>query len=185
MKIMGFTYYNDEQQLILKGDSSLLVNQKPFFIPDCTQKIAGYPVLAVRISKLGKNIAERFAPRYYDAYAPAFDLQAMDLREKASEQGASWTVATSLDGSFPVGDFLPLEQAKGLRFERNGETILSADTLPSPDRAICLISQYITIRQGDIIYLPLTHEPLTLQSEDSLFGYWKEQEKETLFCRIK
>lgn len=185
MKIMGLTYYHGEQQLLLKGDSALLVNQKPFFIPDCTGQMIAYPALALHISKLGKNISERFASRYFDAYAPALDLQAIDMREEASGKGAAWTAATSLDGSFPVGDFLPLEQVHGLRFERNGQTLLQVTSLPDPRQAICFISSYMTIRQGDIIYLPLTEEPILLQPEDTIRALWEGQDKENLFCRIK
>lgn len=185
MKIMGLTYYRGEQQLLLKGDSALLVNQKPFFIPDCTKQMIAYPALALHVSKLGKNISERFASRYFDAYAPALDLQALDMREEASAKGAAWTAATSLDGSFPVGDFLPIEQANGLLFERNGEALFHTTGLPDPKQAICFISSYMTIRQGDIIYLPLTEEPILLQPEDSIRAIWDGQNKENLFCRIK
>ena len=70
MKIIGVTY-GERKSLILKGDSALLVNRKPFFIPDETNNPVAFPALALRVCRLGKHIAPRFANRYYDAVAPA------------------------------------------------------------------------------------------------------------------
>lgn len=183
MKIIGFTYQNSKKELIMKGDSALLVNRKPFFIPDCTKRMAGFPVLALRVCKLGKNISAKFAHRYVDAVAPAIDLQAMDMREAASQAGDSWTTAVSLDGSFPVGDFTAIDQTDSLRIVYNEKIVAETGRIEVPAEAIAEISRYITIRQGDIIYIPFASAPIFLNPEDQFLGFVNEQEQ--LFCRIK
>ena len=185
MKILGYTYHQGTQVCVMKGDSALLVNRKPFFIPDYTTRLLAYPALALRVSRLGKTIAERFAGRYFDAIALALDIQAADLREEACETGAPWTTAVSMDGSFPVGEFGSPEKVGGVRFEINGQTVFVAGTLPQADEVISLISKYMTIRQGDIIYLPLTAKPLTVAKEDSVSAFFEGTDRQNLFCRIK
>ena len=56
-----------EPVIFLKPDSAMLKDGKPFFIPDFSNEIHYETELVVRISRLGKNISERFAHRYYDA----------------------------------------------------------------------------------------------------------------------
>ena len=198
MKIMGFTYHHGRKQILLKGDSALLVNRKPFFVPDCTSRVAGYPALALRVCRLGKNIDARFASRYYDAIALALDIQADDLRAQASSEGLPWTTAVSLDGSFPVGEFREVEKGleglrgieKGLEGLRGvysiGEASLTYEaTAEQMAEVVSLVSKYMTIRQGDIIYLPLTEEPIPLKIDDTIVAGFEGEEEQNLFCRIK
>ena len=65
MKIVGFTLVENEVKMVLKSDSSLMVNRKPFFIPDWSEDIRYVPCVVVRVCKLGKHIAAKFASRYY------------------------------------------------------------------------------------------------------------------------
>jgi len=211
MKIVGVTYGN-AKRLILKGDSALLVNRKPFFIPDETQEAVAIPCIALRVSRLGKTISPRFASRYYDAYAPALDIQAADLRARAIKEGVAWTEAVSLDGSLPLGSWK----------EGNVENCLKMTIVQSPsslrdnspiveelerhygvteeqiEAGICLVSKYMTIRQGDVIYLQLTGEEIELQQNDCLKmrvenisevvekeATENEVKEDGLFCRIK
>ena len=214
MKIMGFTYHHGRKQILLKGDSALLVNRKPFFVPDCTSRVVGYPALALRVCRLGKNIDARFASRYYDAIALALDIQADDLRALASSEGLPWTTAVSLDGSFPVGEFREVEGLRevqkgeeGLREVQKGEeglrevekgterlrgvysigeaSLTYEATAEQMAEVVSLVSKYMTIRQGDIIYLPLTEEPIPLKIDDTIVAGFEGEEEQNLFCRIK
>lgn len=187
MKIMGFTYHRGRKQILLKGDSALLVNRKPFFVPDCTSHVAGYPALALRVCRLGKNIDARFASRYYDAVALALDIQADDLRAQASSEGLPWTTAVSLDGSFPVGEFREVKGEEGLRGVYSiGEASLTYEaTAEQMAEVVSLVSKYMTIRQGDIIYLPLAEEPIPLKIDDTIVAGFEGEEEQNLFCRIK
>ena len=105
MKIVGFANIENEVKIVLKSDSSLMVNRKPFFIPDWSEKVQYVPCVVVRVCKLGKHIAPKFASRYYDAIAPAVNIHAEDYRQQGDAVRA-W----AFDNSLPVGVFMPLDQ---------------------------------------------------------------------------
>ena len=98
MKIVGFANIENEVKIVLKSDSSLMVNRKPFFIPDWSEQVQYVPCVVVRVCKLGKHIAPKFASRYYDAIAPAVNIHAEDYRQQGDAVRA-W----AFDNSLPVG----------------------------------------------------------------------------------
>ena len=184
MKIIGVTY-GQEKTLLLKGDSALLVNRKPFFIPDETTSPVAYPALALRVCRLGKTIAPRYADRYYDAIAPALDIQAADLLAQAQAAGLPWTTAISLDGSFPLGEWSETHEAH-VTYETNGTNKLALEVTEAEIReAVSLVSRYMTIRQGDVIYLQLTDRPIELKLDDLITARLDGDDADRLFCRIK
>ncbi|MBO4621151.1 MAG: fumarylacetoacetate hydrolase family protein [Paludibacteraceae bacterium] len=198
MKIIGITYGGGDSglkgsTLLLKGDSALLVGRKPFFIPDETTCPVAYPALALRVCRLGKTVTPRFASRYYDAVAPALDIQASDQLHEAQAQGAPWTTAVSLDGSLPLGEWKevsplsPNGQPPCLRGQLRGnskeqEWMISEERIAE---AVSMASKVMTIRQGDVIYVQLTNEPVALQRNDLLTARLEGDEADRLFCRIK
>lgn len=182
MKLLGYTYHHGEKNLVLKSDSSLLVNRKPFFIPESTTGMEAYPILVMRIGKLGKDVAERFAVRYVDAIALGWDLRAADLLDDASQKGQSWTTAIAMDGSLPVGTMLEVSQPK-VQFTVNGKSVFASDALPIPWDVVCQASRTMTLRQGDLLFCALTAQPIRLQAEDTLIGLVRGEEN--VFCRIK
>ena len=184
MKIIGVTY-GPQKTLLLKGDSALLVNRKPFFIPDETNSPVAYPALALRVCRLGKTVAPRYADRYYDALAPALDIQAADLLAQAQTQGQPWTTAISLDGSFPLGEWSETHEPH-VTYETNGTNKLTLEVTDSEIReAVSLVSRYMTIRQGDVIYLQLTDQPVELKLDDLITARLDGDDADRLFCRIK
>jgi len=189
MKIIGVAHIGSQDpgfpadSLILKGDSALLVNRKPFFVPDETDEPVAYPALALRVSRLGKQIAPRFASRYYDGLAPAMDIQAADLRAQAIASGKPWTQAVSLDGSFPLGQWQTRQESTTVTMQTGSQTYQVTEEQIA--EAVSLVSRYMTIRQGDIIYLQLTDQPLALKQNDCLTACLNGDEQDSLFCRIK
>lgn len=194
MKIIGITYGREDsksgsQVLLLKGDSALLVNRKPFFVPDEIQAPVAYPALALRICRLGKTVSPRYADRYYDAVAPALDIQAADLLEEAKAQGAPWTQAVSLDGSLPLGEWNEGVKVTGYWLLVTGYGATESRTYGTTEEriaeAVSLVSKWMTIRQGDVIYVQLTNEPIALKQNDLLTARMEGDETDRLFCRIK
>ena len=94
----------DEPVIFTKADSALLNQGKPFFIPDHLGRIDYEAEVVVRICRLGKNISERFAHRYYDAVTMGIDFTARDLQKQASEKGQPWTICKGFDGSAAIGE---------------------------------------------------------------------------------
>ena len=100
----------DEPVIFTKADSAILNQGKPFFIPDHLGRIDYETEVVVRICRLGKNIPERFAHRYYDALTVGIDFTARDLQKKASEAGQPWTICKGFDGSAAIGEWVPKEK---------------------------------------------------------------------------
>ena len=93
MKIIGFIYRNGKAEMVLKGDSCLLNGRKPFFVPDWTNEVGVTDCIILRVCRLGKEIAPKFADRYYDAIAPGADFIAMDRVQELQAAGRPWTSA--------------------------------------------------------------------------------------------
>ena len=175
MKIIGLTYYFGEEELVVKCDSCLLNGNKPMFIPDHTADLRYVEVVIARISRLGKHIEPRFANRYYDGIAYGLDFVAYDRLTQAREQGKNWTEATCFDYSLAIGRVLPINEAE------SQESIVDSRELI--DRAISKVSEQMTIRQGDWVYVALDKEPKPVHKEEVLR---KEIDGEdVLYCKIK
>ena len=206
---MGFTYLSgisadeqsdnrlDEQEFLLKGDSALLVNKKPFFVPEKTLCLAAHPCVVMRISKLGKNISPRFAYRYIDAIAAGLHIEDEGMLSLARKEGHSWTAAIAADGSLPVGAFLPLPDEGyecNFRFFLEGEEKhIRLAELPIAE-AVTAVSRVMTIRQGDMLFLTSRQAPFypkmeqfitaTIESGATTQEY-AEAARENLYCKIK
>ena len=53
--------------IFFKPETALLKDGKPFFLPQFSDRIEYETELVFHISRLGKNIAGKFAHRYYDS----------------------------------------------------------------------------------------------------------------------
>lgn len=142
----------------LKGDSALLNQRKPLFLPDWTHDVRYTPAKIVRICRLGKNIQPKFAHRYYDAVADAMDVVAWDKLENNP------AMAVSFDGSMVVGDWTQPEPPQTEEIAIN--------------EAIAKASEVMTLRMGDLIFMDQDTEALPLQREDVI-------EYGSLYCKIK
>lgn len=151
---------SEEPVIFLKPDSALLKDGKPFFIPDFSQEVHYEAELVVRICRLGKNIAARFAHRYYDAVTVGIDFTARDLQRKARSVGNPWDISKGFDCSAVVGDFVPADrwpdiQQLAFRLDIDGRTVQSgnaADMLFRIDEIIAYVSRFYTLKTGDLLY---------------------------------
>lgn len=165
MKIICFSKIGDTIQMVLKGDSSLLVNRKPFFIPDWSTDVRMTPCVVLRVSRLGKNIGSRFANRYYDSMALGVNIIAADYVAQGD-----WVRGFAFDYSLPVGEFAPIERPiEGL--------VLDIDT------AVEIASKVMTIRQGDLIVVDRDIAARALLPEEVIRE--EKDGKEVLYCKIK
>ena len=174
MKIIGFVYRDGKSEIVLKGDSCLLNGRKPMFMPDWTQELGVTECMILRVSRLGKEIAPRFASRYYDAIAPGADFTAVDILRSAQTDGRPWTEAIAFDFSLAIGEWM----LPGTAYcPENGEWLVS------PEEAIAQASKLMTIRQGDLIYIQANKPPRTVLKEEIIRAEIEGQEK--LYCKIK
>ena len=160
-KELGHTQENREPVIFMKPDSAIWKATKPFFVPDFSHEVHYETEVVVRICRLGKNIAPRFAHRYYDAVTVGIDFTARDLQRKFREAGNPWELCKGFDNSAAIGTFISLEQAGGdlqnLDFHldidgcevQRGNT---ADMLFKIDDIIAYVSRFMTLKIGDLLF---------------------------------
>ena len=150
----------EEPVIFMKPDSALLKDSKPFFIPDFSQQVDYETELVVRINRLGKNIAPRFASRYYDAVTVGIDFTARDLQRQFREEGKPWELCKGFDSSAAIGDFVPVDRFKDIQnlnfhLDIDGKTVQrgnTADMLFKVDEIIAYVSRFFTLKIGDLLY---------------------------------
>ena len=183
IKELHHTLELTEPTIFMKSDSSLLKDGKPFFIPDFSSEIHYETELVVKIDRLGKNIAERFAHRYYSEVTVGIDFTARDLQRRLREQGLPWEISKAFDNSAAIGTFIPLEEAGNINqlsfhLDINGKTVQqgnTADMLFPVDKIIAYVSRFFTLKIGDLIYTgtPVGVGPVSIG--DHLEGYLGER----------
>jgi 2-keto-4-pentenoate hydratase/2-oxohepta-3-ene-1,7-dioic acid hydratase in catechol pathway len=144
----------------MKPDTSLLRNNQPFFYPDFSKDIHYELEVVLKICRLGRNISERFAHRYYNELSLGIDFTARDLQSYCKANGLPWEMAKAFDNSAPIGDFIPKDDLENLRnlafrLEKNGEVVQQGNTkdlIFSFERLIAYISKFVTFRTGDLIF---------------------------------
>lgn len=144
----------------LKPDTSLLIRNRPFFLPDFSKEIHYEAELVIKICKVGKNIQKKFAHTYFDEIGIGLDLTARDLQNISKQQGLPWLIAKGFDNAAPIGKFLPKAQfpvLENINFHLvlNGTIVQQAnsgDMIFSFDDIISYISHFITLKTGDLIF---------------------------------
>lgn len=146
--------------IFLKPDTALLKDNKPFYIPEFSSDIHYELEVVLKICKEGKHVAEKFAPNYYEEIGLGIDFTARDIQERHKEKGLPWELAKAFDHSAAVSNFVPktqIEDLYNLPFELklNGESRQNGNTsniLFSFEKIIAFVSQYITLKKGDLIF---------------------------------
>jgi 2-keto-4-pentenoate hydratase/2-oxohepta-3-ene-1,7-dioic acid hydratase in catechol pathway len=149
-----------EPVIFLKPETAIVLPRMPFFIPDFSNDVHYELELVVRINRLGKNIEERFAHKYYDQITAGIDFTARDLQSNLKKAGLPWEKAKAFDGSAVVGSWVSLEnlpdpQKISFSMRRNGQVVQQADStqmLFSINFLIAHISKYFTLKIGDLIF---------------------------------
>lgn len=191
-KELDGTLYKPETPVIFtKADSALLKDRKPFFIPDHLGQIDYEAELVVRICKLGKTVPERFAHRYYDAVTVGIDFTARELQKKLREAGQPWDLCKGFDGAAALGEWVSKEkfrdvQAMHFHLDINGQTVQegrTSDMIFSIDHIVSYISQFFTLKTGDIIYTgtPVGVGPVHI--DDHLEGYVEDRQVLEFNCK--
>lgn len=191
-KELDGTLYKPEAPVIFtKADSALLKDRKPFFIPDHLGQIDYEAELVVRICKLGKTVPERFAHRYYDAVTVGIDFTARELQKKLREAGQPWDLCKGFDGAAALGEWVSKEkfrdvQAMHFHLDINGQTVQegrTSDMIFSIDHIVSYISQFFTLKTGDIIYTgtPVGVGPVHI--DDHLEGYVEDRKVLEFNCK--
>lgn len=187
----GALYKTEAPVLFTKADSSLLKSGKPFFVPDFMGRIDYEAELVIRICRLGKNIPQRFAHRYYDAVTVGIDFTARDVQQQLREKGLPWDLSKSFDGAAAIGEWVGKDKfldVQALRFhlDINGQTVhegCTADMVFGIDEIVAYISQYFTLKTGDVIFTGTPAGVGPVHIDDHLEGYVEERKVLEFNCK--
>ena len=165
--------------IFMKPDTALLKDNKPFYHPDFSQDVHHEIELVLKISKEGKHISEKFAANYYEEIALGIDFTARDIQQRHKEKGLPWELAKAFDNSAPVSNFVPKTQfadmyALNFNLDVNGESRQvgnTKDLIFSFEFIIAFVSQYITLKKGDLIYTGTPQGVAKVNIGDRLEGY--------------
>jgi 2-keto-4-pentenoate hydratase/2-oxohepta-3-ene-1,7-dioic acid hydratase in catechol pathway len=168
-----------EPIIFLKPDSAVLLKQHPFVIPEFSDDIHHEIEIIVKINKVGKYIEQKFAHKYYDEISVGLDFTARDLQEKLKNKGLPWEKAKGFDGSAVIGDFLDKKNFSSLEnidFEltNNGQVVQKSNSslmLWKIDEIIAYVSQYFTLKIGDIIFTGTPEGVAVVRPNDVLEGF--------------
>ena len=146
--------------IFMKPDTALVQKQFPFVLPEFSNDVHHEVEVLVKINKVGKYIDAKFAHKYYDEIGLGIDFTARDVQSKLKEKGLPWEIAKAFDGSAVVGDFVlkaELGDLNELNFElSNNDNVVqkgnTSNMLWKIDEIIAYVSQFFTLRTGDIIF---------------------------------
>ncbi len=149
-----------EPVVFMKPDTSILRNNKPFFIPDFSNDVHYEAELIIKINRIGKNIAAKFAHRYYAEIGLGVDFTARDVQRRLKDTGKPWEIAKAFDNSAVIGSFLPAENFPDIQdvhfsLKLNDSIVQqghTADMIFKVDEIIAYVSKFFTLKIGDIIF---------------------------------
>jgi 2-keto-4-pentenoate hydratase/2-oxohepta-3-ene-1,7-dioic acid hydratase in catechol pathway len=171
----------DSPVIFLKPDSAVLLPRNPFVIPPFSADVHYEVEVIVKINKVGKFIDQKFAHKYYDEISLGIDFTARDLQDQLRTKGLPWEKAKAFDGSAVIGEFLPKENFDllnlGFQLYKNDVLVQNGNTrqmLWKIDEIIAYVSQYFTLKKGDIIFTGTPEGVGRVDPDDVLVGKFGE-----------
>jgi len=173
-----------EPLVFLKPETALQPNGHPFFIPDFSNNIHYETEIVIKINKLGKHIEEKFAHKYYSQIGLGIDFTARDIQELCKRKGLPWEKSKGFDGSAQISKIfidksdMDLENIS-FKLEKNGEIVQNGNSknmIFHFDKIISYISQFYTLKIGDLIYTGTPEGVGKVTEGDILIGYIEEKE---------
>lgn len=169
--------------IFMKPETAVLKDNKPFYHPEFSNDIHYELEIVLKICKEGKYISEKFAANYYDEIGLGVDFTARDIQSAHKEKGLPWELAKSFDNSAPISRFFPKNSYPDLydlnfHLDLNEKTVQSGNTkdlLFSFERLIAFISQYISLKKGDLIFTGTPKGVGKVNVGDRLTGYLENE----------
>ena len=173
----------NEPTIFCKPDSALLKQNKPFYVPDFMGQIDYELEVVIRIDRLGKGIAEKFASRYYTEVGLGIDFTAREMQQTARNNGQPWDLCKGFDNSAAISEFYPLTDFNTIdnlhfRLDINGHTVqqgYTGDMLFKTDQLIAYISRYYTLKIGDLLFTGTPAGVGAVKPGDRLQAYLENQ----------
>jgi 2-keto-4-pentenoate hydratase/2-oxohepta-3-ene-1,7-dioic acid hydratase in catechol pathway len=178
-----------EPVIFLKTDTSVILKNQPFFIPNFSSDVHHEVELLVKIKKVGKHIVSKFSHKYYDEVSLGIDFTARDLQSELKSKGLPWEKAKAFDGSALIGKWVDKSSFQNIHdlnfsLDLNGDTVQKGNSclmLWNIDEIISYVSQFFTLKIGDIIFTGTPSGVGRVNINDSLVGKIGDDE----FFKIK
>lgn len=170
--------------VFLKPDTAILLKKQPFFIPDFSNDVHHEIEVIVKINKIGKHIQPQFAHKYYDDISVGIDFTARDVQDELRAQKLPWECCKAFDGSAVIGKWVSKEKFSDVdqlafTLKKNEQIVQSGNTkdmLHNIDALIAYISQYFTLKIGDIIFTGTPAGVGPVKTDDKLSGFLEDEE---------
>lgn len=142
--------------LFNKFNNALTGHMSHVAVPRTTERLDHEVELGIIIGKEGKFIAQNEALDYVFGYCTANDVSARDIQKRTTQ----WMTGKTNDGFAPVGPYIvtkdEVDNPNNLRLTTtvNGEIRQDSNTsdmIFSCEEIVSYISQYMTLKPGDII----------------------------------
>ena len=165
--------------VFIKPDSSIIAKNQNFVIPTFSDEIHHEVELVVKINKVGKYIDKSFSNKYYNQIGLGIDFTARDIQNKLKEKGYPWEKSKAFDNSCMVGDFINIEEIENIsninfELKKNNKIVQSGNSsnmLWKIDEIISYVSQYFTLKIGDLIFTGTPSGVSKVTSGDFLEGF--------------
>ena len=172
----------DEPVVFIKPDTAIAQSNLPFFIPEFSNDVHHEVEVLVKINRIGKHIQSKFAHKYYNEIGLGIDFTARDLQQKLKSNGLPWEKAKAFDGSAVVGKWFDKSSIGDLSnvsflLRKNGEVVQEANTslmLWNIDEIIAHVSQFFTLKIGDILFTGTPAGVSAVAKNDKLEGFIQE-----------
>lgn len=168
--------------IFMKPDTAILKKGSDFYIPEFSEDVHYELEIVLKISKGGKYILDENASKYYDEIALGIDFTARDLQSELKSKGLPWELAKGFDGSAVISEFYKKEKfdMKNINFSliKNNEKVQAGNTslmLFSPEKIIAFVSQYFTLRIGDLIFTGTPKGVGKVSESDILEAFLEDQ----------
>ncbi|WP_338357383.1 fumarylacetoacetate hydrolase family protein [Yeosuana marina] len=170
--------------VFLKPDTAILLKKQPFFIPDFSNDVHHEVEILVRINKVGKHIAKKFAHKYYDEIGLGIDFTARDLQKQLKDKGLPWEKAKGFDGAAVIGEWMSVKEIDDINaiefsLKKNENIVQLGNTshmLWKIDELIEYVSKYFTLKIGDIIFTGTPAGVGKVIANDKLKGFIEDKE---------
>lgn len=166
-----------EPVFFMKPETALL-KEEDFYFPDFTKELHHEIELVLKICKVGKSIQPEFADKYYNEIGLGIDFTARDLQANCKAKGLPWEIAKAFDNSAPLGGFVNKQDLdlNNINFSLtiNGQTKQvgnSKDLIFNFNQVIAYVSQFVTLKVGDLIYTGTPEGVGPVAIGDKLEGY--------------
>ena len=168
-----------EPVIFMKPDTAVVLKKFPFVLPEFSKDIHHEVEILVKINRVGKYIDKKFASNYYQEIGLGIDFTARDLQSKLKEKGLPWEIAKGFDGSAVIGKFVDKSKFSSLsdinfELKKNNETAQQGNTslmLWQIDELIAYVSQFFTLKIGDIIFTGTPKGVAAVTENDVLEGF--------------